>query len=237
MLCSLELTNCIPLGWIEGKHLNESREVNRIDVGRGRTVNSKRIEEVREWLYSIKTVTVKNLANRPIPTSLYIGLFVLICMTTGCTRKVAKQEAPHVAPATPPAEVQHSVLTASTMIPSNNLCKGLTGDSEMKCLCPNPLQFGLNALPESPDHNLSTDIDIRKSARPMYRIRIFSADDLASVGGVVAIPNSGNSLNLTGRMDADPASVILSSSSPTDEFKLKVETERALRVKCINQED
>jgi hypothetical protein len=217
--------------------LRESREVNGFNIGRGRTVNSNRTGKGMERLHSIEAVTVKNLLNSAISASLCLGLFVVIGMTAGCTRKVAKQEPSHVAPTTPPAEVQHSVLTASTMIPSSSMCKGLKGDSETKCLCPNPLQFGLNALPDSPDHNLSTDIDIKKSTRPMYRIRIFSADDLESVGGVVAIPNNGNSLNLTGRMDADPASVILSSSSPTDEFKLRVETEMALRVKCINQED
>jgi hypothetical protein len=222
---------------IESKYLRESREVNGFNAGRGRTVHSNRNGEGMERLHAIKVVTVKNLFHGAMPALLYIGLFVVIFMTVGCTRKVAKQEASHVAPATPPAEVQHSVLTATTMIPSSDLCRGLKGDSETKCLCPNPLQFGLSSLPESLDHNLSTDIDIKKSVRPMYRIRIFSDDDFENVGGVVAIPNNGNSLNLTGRMDADPASVILSSSSPKDEFILKVETEKALRVKCINQED
>lgn len=200
-------------------------------------MNSKRIGEKWKWRLSIKIRTVKKLADGAIRALLYIGLFGAISMATACARKAARQDAPHIAPVTPPAESRHSVLTTTTLMPSSSMCKGLTGDSETKCLCPNPLQFGINSLPESPQHNFLTDIDIKRSSRPMYRVRIFAADDLDSVGELVATPIDASSLNFIGRMDTDPASVILSSSTPKDEFKLNVETEKTLRLKCINQED
>ena len=200
-------------------------------------MNGKRIGEEWEWLLSIEIVMPKRLADGVITVLLYAGILATISMASACARKVTQQEAPHGTPLTPPAESRHSVIAAATVIPSSSMCKGLTGDSEKKCLCPNPLQFGVSLLPESSQHNFMTQLDIRRSARPMYRIRIFSAHDLESIGELVAIPIDGNSVNLIGRMDADPGSVILSSSTPKDEFKVNVGTAEALQLKCINQED
>jgi len=200
-------------------------------------VNRRRIREEKKCKDSIGAVLAINLVDGAIPAVLLLGLFVMVCMTAACAKKVVRQEAVHTEAAALPVESQHSVIAPATMIPSGLMCTGLTGDSETKCLCPNSLQFGLSSLPESPEHNFSTNIDIRRSVRPMYRIRIFSAHDLESVGGIVTIPNEGNSLNVIGRLDEDPASVTLSSSAPKDEFKLNVETAQALRLKCVNQEN
>ncbi|MGA3050097.1 MAG: hypothetical protein ABSD67_26075 [Terracidiphilus sp.] len=217
--------------------MDREHEIQTIDeMARGRSVKSTRFSLEMKRLFSIETLAAKKLVRAVLPALLYLGLSALIGLSSACKHKVAKQETPHNVPAPPPADIEHTVLAATTIIPSNKMCKGLSGDAEAQCLCPHPLQFTLKSQPGSPDDAFSTDIDIKKSAWPMYRVRIFSVDDIDRVSGVVAIPNEENSLNIAESMDFDPSSVILSSSTPKDEFKLNVATVAQLRLKCIDQE-
>lgn len=199
-------------------------------------MKSTRSNDETRYLLSTRTLTVKELICAAVPVLLYLGLSAVICLTSACKHKVVTQETQHNVTAEPPAVTEPSVLAATKVIPSSKMCKGLSGDAETKCLCPHPLQFALKSQLGSAEDAFSTDIDIRKSAWSMYRIRIFSVDDIDRISGFVAIPNDANSLNLTESMDFDPTSVILSSSTPKDEFKLNVGTSMALRLKCINQE-
>ena len=37
-----------------------------------------------------------------------------------------------------------------------NMCQGMSGDEQIRCLCPNPLPYTLTALPSPKDNNYST---------------------------------------------------------------------------------
>jgi len=165
-----------------------------------------------------------------------VGLSAIFAMTSSCRRKMIEQETPHVDNSNTSAKGPGTDLAAEIVVSPNTLCRGLSGDAESKCLCPSPLQYTLSSQPKSPDHMFSTDIDVRKSASPMRRIRVFSWGDIDRVNGFLGVPSDTTSLIFTERMDSDPSSVIVVSSAPKDEFKLNVYTSEALRLKCVDQE-
>ena len=186
---------------------------------------------------SIPTLDTKGLATAAMRYLFYCGLSAVAALGSGCGKIAVQQETPRVNAASSSPKAQNSILKTAIVIPLNRACGQLTGDAETKCLCPAPLQFAVSSQSESVKHSFSADIDIKKAASPMHRVRIFSYGELVSINGLLGIPNDSESLNFTERMESDPYSVILSSSAPKDEFKLNVSTTEKLQLKCINQED
>jgi hypothetical protein len=129
-------------------------------------------------------------------------------------------------------------VDGTAVLPSNQLCQGMPDADQIKCLCPSPLDYTLRALPAPSDNNYSTEIDIKKVDKPIYRLRIFARTMLGATGPIVMVPpiNSHSSGSL-GRFDYDPYSFVMSSTAPEDEFKLEVHTSEGLRLKCINQDN
>jgi hypothetical protein len=122
---------------------------------------------------------------------------------------------------------------------SSTMCQGMPDDAQVACLCPSPLTYTLKALPAPSDNNYSTEIDIKKVDKPIYRLRIFSRAQMQRGAEFVAVPpiaNSGGSVALV-EMAYDPFSFAIHSSVPKDEFKLEVHSAEGLRLKCINQEN
>ena len=183
------------------------------------------------------TLDTKGFATAAMRYLFYCGLSAVAALGSGCGKKAVQQETPRVNAASSSPKAQNSILKTAIVIPLNRACGQLTGDAETKGLCPAPLQFAVSSQSESVKHSFSADIDIKKAASPMHRVRIFSYGELVSINGLLGIPNDSESLNFTERMESDPYSVILSSSAPKDEFKLNVSTTEKLQLKCINQED
>ncbi len=128
-------------------------------------------------------------------------------------------------------------MEGNAVPPSMAMCQGMPDAAQTACLCPSPLDYSLKALPTPSDNNYSTEIDIRKVERPIYRLRIFSRTILGSTGPIQVIPPLSHSSAFLGKMDYDPYSFIMSSTAPEDEFKLEVHTSEGLRLKCINQDN
>jgi hypothetical protein len=121
---------------------------------------------------------------------------------------------------------------------SISMCQGMSEAERIACLCPSPLQYSLRALDPPNDNNYSTEIDIRKSNRPFYRLRIFARTTMeARYGYSLAPPIGEHSSAALGIMTYDPFSLTLTSSAPEDEFKIQVHTAEGLRLWCVNQEN
>jgi hypothetical protein len=122
--------------------------------------------------------------------------------------------------------------------PSSMMCQGLNAVDQVKCLCPSPLQYSLKALPAPSDNNYSTLIEIKKAARPFYRIRVFAKTQMqARYGWTLTPPINGHSGAALGLMDYDPYSFILTSTAPENGFNIEVHTAEGLRLRCVNQEN
>jgi hypothetical protein len=121
---------------------------------------------------------------------------------------------------------------------SSQMCQGMSDASQIDCLCPSPLHYTLHALPSPSDNNYATEIDIKKTRRPFYRIRVFSRTAMVARYGHLSIPpNDAHSSSFLESFDYDPYSVVYSRTAPTNELKITVHSSEGMRLKCINQEN
>lgn len=118
----------------------------------------------------------------------------------------------------------------------NYRCGGKTGDEERSCICPSPLNYTMNSLSGRAPGTFETEVDMKKSDRPIYKVRIVSLVELIDTNEFSTLPAGGKSMDIVEKADYDPFNLIISSSAPKDEFKLKVMTSEALKIKCVNQE-
>jgi hypothetical protein len=122
--------------------------------------------------------------------------------------------------------------------PSNQMCRGMSDEDEIKCLCPSPLDYTLRALDSPSDNNYATEIDIKQVNRPIYRARVFARTMVdARHGYVPDPPNDSHSASFLGTLAYDPFSFVISATAPKKGFKVTVHSSEGLRLKCINQEN
>lgn len=146
--------------------------------------------------------------------------------------KITPPDPLYAAPTGPLVRFDGSAVPASL-----SMCQGMPDAAQIDCLCPSPLDYSLKALPTPRDNNYSTEIDIKKVDRPIYRLRIFSRTFFGSHGAFQLFPPMNHSSAFLGELEYDRYSYILSSTAPEDEFKLEVHTSEGLRLKCINQDN
>lgn len=138
----------------------------------------------------------------------------------------------------PPSENPLVRMEGRVEQPSQTMCQGLSGDEQVKCLCPNPLSYELIALPSPKDNNYSTLLDVKRIERPFYRIRVFARTQITARYGYTLLPaiNAHSSASLTS-FDYDPYSFVLTSTQSEEEFKIEIHSAEGLRLYCINQEN
>ena len=190
------------------------------------------------WEYPLRFHRALRLSTILIATLIYLGL-VGKQMVGEFRREhpeVAKRishDPPFVAPKGPGIRVE-----MGAPLPSNELCRGLSEEAEMQCLCPSPVEFSLKSQAAPNDNNYSTEVTVTAVKDPMYRVRLFARSPIHPSGELGASPYGKDKAALfTGILGYDFYSVILRSSSPEQEFKLVLHSSEGLRLKCVNQEN
>jgi hypothetical protein len=122
---------------------------------------------------------------------------------------------------------------------SETMCQGMSAEQRITCLCPDSLPYSLKALPSPKENNYSTELDIKKSERPFYRIRAFARTPISvRYGWTLDPPLAGHSASASlGIFDYDPYSFVLTSTQGENEMKIEVHSAEGLRLYCVNQEN
>ncbi len=129
-------------------------------------------------------------------------------------------------------------IEGTTPPPSDQMCRGLSEQAELECLCPRPLKYALTGLPPPSDNNYATEVTITAVREPIYRLRLFSRTQLgyATLKSTAPYGNK-QATSALGTLAYDPYSVVMHSSAPQNEYKVIFHTAEGLRLKCINQEN
>jgi hypothetical protein len=139
----------------------------------------------------------------------------------------------YVPPKGPAIRVDTSYVT-----PSSQLCRGLSDEAEIECLCPRPLKFTLKSLPTPIETNYATELMITAVREPIYRLRVFSRSYISNGTLVEAGPYGPHeAASFLGMFDYDKFTVVMHSSSPQKSYRAVLHSAEGLRIKCVNQEN
>jgi hypothetical protein len=109
--------------------------------------------------------------------------------------------------------------------------------SEVKSLCPRPLNFSLKQVPlPSSAHadNYATEVTIDAVREPMYHVHVFTRT-LFSGLNLTESPQQG--ISATETRQWEHYSFFVTSTHGATEYKVVVYTPEALRLVCVNQDN
>ncbi|SRR6266849_6300798 len=184
----------------------------------------------------------KVLTKRFKYTARFTAGLVILCGTLAVTGEAQQllrlvrntvRDPAYVPPKGPAIRVDESYVP-----PSSQLCRGLSDEAEIECLCPRPLNFSLKSLPPPTDTNYATELTILAVREPIYRLRVFSRTYISNGTLSETWPYGLNdAVNMLGMFDYDRFTIVIHSSAPQKRYRAVLHTAEGLRIKCVNQEN